>query len=59
MGGFVIVLDPFAAYYCKNGIIDYKRNIQTGEEGFLFINHDEKNHQGKFFKNEQKVPSHL
>lgn len=53
------LMDPFAAFYCKEGRIDYLRNDQTGEEGFIFINANEKKHQGKFFKDETKTPGEL
>lgn len=49
-------IDPFTAYYCSDGKIDYLQNMETMEEGFVFFNNNEKNYKGKFFKDESKVP---
>jgi iron-sulfur cluster assembly protein len=51
-----ILLDPFTAFYFKNGTIDYK--LLPGEEGFIITNFDEELYQGKFYdKNPQLVPT--
>ena len=49
-------IDPFTAYYCQSGEVDYILNIEKEVEGFHFENKNEKNHRGKFFKNEDKTP---
>ena len=51
-----IVIDKFAGYYCKSGVIDYILDIENDIEGFLFDNGNQKDYRGKFFKNESKVP---
>lgn len=51
-----ISIDPFTAFYCKSGVIDYIFDIEKKVEGFHFENLNEKDHRGKFFKNESKVP---
>jgi Fe-S cluster assembly iron-binding protein IscA len=50
-------IDPFTAYYCKLGKVDYISNVKKMVEGFHFENLNEKDHRGKFFKNESKVPT--
>jgi len=51
-----IVLDPFAATYCKSGMIDYVFEPDTNLEGFQFTNYAEEEYHGKFFKDESKKP---
>lgn len=53
----VFHIDPFTAFYCQKGSIDYISDVTKGMEGFHFENLNEKNHRGKFFKNESKVPT--
>ncbi|MBT4792775.1 MAG: hypothetical protein HON90_14465 [Halobacteriovoraceae bacterium] len=52
-----ILLDPFTAFYCKEGQIDYTNDHEQGAEGFHFENYNQKNYHGKFFKDESKVPT--
>jgi len=49
-------LDPFTAYYCSEGTIDYIQDFEHDTEGFHFENKNEKQYRGKFFKNESKTP---
>lgn len=51
-----IHLDPFAASIFKNGEIDYLLDPSKDLDGFVLTNDDEKNFQGKFFKDESKIP---
>ncbi len=51
-----IYIDPFTAFYCRRGKIDFILDIKNSEEGFHFENFDEKNFRGKFFKDETKTP---
>lgn len=53
--GIKLYLDPFTAYYCKEGEIDYIVDDSLGQEGFLFTNFNQKHYRGKFFKNEEKT----
>ena len=49
-------IDPFTAYYCREGIIDFIFDPEKDIEGFSYINPSEKKYRGKFFKNEEMVP---
>ncbi len=51
-----IVIDSFTAFYFKNGSIDFVNDVENNTDGFVIVNFDEKNHVGKFFKDETKVP---
>ena len=51
-----IHIDPFTAYYCQEGIIEYLFDLETDQEGFFFENKNEKQYRGKFFKNEAMTP---
>lgn len=48
-----VVIDPFTAFYLAHVTVDFIFDPLTNEEGFVVINHDEKNYRGKFFKEEQ------
>jgi Fe-S cluster assembly iron-binding protein IscA len=54
-----LLVDPFTAHYCQSGQLDYMLNPKNNEDGFLFLNDNEENYAGKFFKDENLVPSHL
>ncbi|MAZ47008.1 MAG: hypothetical protein CME65_00505 [Halobacteriovoraceae bacterium] len=54
--GITIHIDPFTAYYCQEGIIEYLFDLETDQEGFFFENKNEKQYRGKFFKNEAMTP---
>lgn len=49
-------IDPFTAYYCRDGVIDFIFDPTQDIEGFSYINPAEKTYRGKFFKNEEMVP---
>ncbi|MBD65508.1 MAG: hypothetical protein CME62_09895 [Halobacteriovoraceae bacterium] len=51
-----IHIDPFTAFYCQEGELDYIQDFEVDREGFQFINSNEKSYRGKFFKNETKLP---
>ncbi len=51
-----IYIDPFTAYYCKNGTIDFIFDLENNIDGFHFSNPNEKEYRGKFFKNLEKTP---
>lgn len=51
-----IHIDPFTAFYCRDGLIEYLFDLETDEEGFFFENKNEKQYRGKFFKNEALAP---
>ena len=53
MTGFLL-MDPFTAFYTQDSTLDF---VQNGdEEGFLVMNHQQKKHRGKFYKDESMLP---
>ena len=54
--GLNISIDPFTAFYAKEGTIDYLFDEKGDEEGFIFTNLNQKNYKGKFFKDESTLP---
>ena len=52
-----ISIDPFTAYYCKEGVLDYMTDYENDIEGFSFTNVNETKYRGKFFKDESMVPT--
>lgn len=54
--GTKVLLDPFTAYYCKEGSLDFLLNPKTNEDGFVFVNFKEEDYHGKFFKDESMAP---
>jgi len=51
-----ILIDPFAAFYCKLGVLDFLFIPHENEDGFFFTNANEHKHHGKFFKDGDYVP---
>jgi len=52
-----IVIDPFAAFYLNNVTVDFVQDPQKDLEGFIIINNQHKEFQGKFFnKDQSKLP---
>lgn len=51
-----IHIDPFTAYYSKQGKLEYIVDFDNDQEGFFFTNYNEKKYRGKFFKDESMVP---
>ncbi len=51
-----LYLDPFTAYYCRQGTIDFITDYANDTEGFHFENPEQNKYRGKFFKNEKKIP---
>ena len=54
--GVTLHIDPFTAYYCREGVIEFIFDPEKDIEGFSYINPNEKKYRGKFFKNEEMVP---
>ena len=54
-GTIRIILDPFTAFYVKNAKLSFEKS-DTDDIGFVLENFDEKNHEGKFFKDESLLP---
>lgn len=52
----IILIDPFTAFYCEQGNLDYLLIAKEGEEGFTFTNSNEHNYHGKFFKDGHLTP---
>lgn len=57
--GVQLSIDPFTAFYSKEGVIDYLCIEDTNEEGFIFTNKNQNNYRGKFFKNETTLPTKI
>ena len=51
-----IAMDPFTAHYCQNVVVDFQLDPENGVDGFVVENNDQKNYQGKFFKDGSNVP---
>jgi iron-sulfur cluster insertion protein len=52
---FPIALDPFAAYYLQKFTVDYITDYEKNEEGFIIINQNQKNFEGKFWLDNQDL----
>lgn len=52
-----IVIDPFAAFYLQEASVDFIQDFNLDSEGFVIINHGQKNFKGKFWKeNPDRTP---
>ena len=45
-----ILMDPFAAYYTRELTVDFIQDFEENIEGFLVINHHQKDFHGKFWR---------
>lgn len=52
----ILIIDPFTAHYCQEGLLDYLLHAKENQEGFTFSNNNEDKYHGKFFKDESLVP---
>lgn len=52
----IVLIDPFTLHYCQNGYLDFLLNPKNNEDGFIFVNHNEDQYHGKFFKDESMTP---
>lgn len=55
-GPIHIVFDPFTAHYVQEAKLDYSLSTDKKEAGFVLINHNEAQHEGKFFEDPSKLP---
>lgn len=44
-----VLMDPFAAYYTRELTVDFIQDFEENIEGFLVINHHQKEFHGKFW----------
>lgn len=51
-----ILMDPFTAFYTQEATLDYLLDTSSNEEGFVVNNAREREHKGKFYKDETKLP---
>ena len=52
-----LIMDPFTAFYLKNGVVDYVQDFANNNEGFVIENLNQKEFSGKFWKQApEKVP---
>lgn len=49
-----LLMDRFTAFYTQESTLDFIQDEK--KEGFVIINHQQKNHRGKFYKNESLLP---
>jgi Fe-S cluster assembly iron-binding protein IscA len=54
---YQFIIDPFTAQYGSIGLVTYLQDFENDAEGFYFENENEKDHRGKFFKDESKLPN--
>lgn len=55
-----VVIDPFAAFYLNNVTVDFIQDPTKDMEGFVIVNNQHKEFQGKFFnKDSAKLPPML
>jgi iron-sulfur cluster insertion protein len=52
-----IIIDPFTLFYCMEGELDFFIRTKENQDGFIFINANEDNYHGKFFKEGEMVPT--
>ena len=45
-----VLVDPFAAYYTREMTVDYVQDFEENIEGFLVVNHHQKDFHGKFWR---------
>ncbi len=45
-----VLMQPFTAYFCQNITVDYLTDGKNDIDGFIIRNHEQKNYEGKFFK---------
>ena len=50
-----LIMDSFSACYLQDFSIDYSRNLESPEEGFIVINHGQKAYRGKFWKTDPSL----
>lgn len=52
-----IIMDPFAAFYLQEAIVDYIQDFKNNNEGFIVKNLNQDEYNGKFWKKDQsKTP---
>lgn len=53
-------MSPFCAFYTQQCEVDYQFDDVQGQEGFLLLNHQQKNYTGKFWRNDPlKTPPQI
>lgn len=45
-----VIMDPFTAFYLQDTHVDYKQDFANNDEGFVVTNKNQKNYNGKFWK---------
>jgi iron-sulfur cluster insertion protein len=48
-------IDPFVQAYCQNGTIEYLFDPAQDVDSIYFINDEQQNYHGKFFKDPSKI----
>lgn len=55
-GSMRVIMDPFTNFYVQDAKLSFEKS-DTDDIGFVLENFNEKNHEGKFFKDESLLPS--
>lgn len=50
-----VLVDPFAAYYTREMTVDYIQDFEENIEGFLVVNHHQKDFHGKFWRGKPEL----
>lgn len=50
-----VLVDPFAAYYGEEMSVDYIQDFEENIEGFLVVNHHQKDFHGKFWRGKPEL----
>jgi iron-sulfur cluster insertion protein len=50
-----VLVDPFAAYYGQEMTVDYVQDFEENIEGFLVVNHHQKDFHGKFWRGKPEL----
>ncbi len=54
---FIVLMDPFAAFYLQECSVDFIQDLEKDLEGFVVTNHAQEKYAGKFWReDESKVP---
>lgn len=54
---FVVLMDPFAAFYLQECTVDFVQDLERDLEGLLVMNHAQEKYAGKFWREDpDKVP---
>lgn len=50
-----VIIDPFAAFYLGETVVDYVQDFENNNEGFTVTNLDQKKYHGKFWRKDKTL----